>query len=213
MSFKAPDTGEYAGHDVEMIKQLADDMGVEVEWVATDWKNLVSGVAAGKYDITTGASYNMSRAKTAGYTLPVVDVGTVPLALKENIQNFNSWEDIDQSTVSVAVTLGTVFHEQAQQLLPNAKIIAVESPARDFQEVLSGRADVSITSTFEASQLIKTYPDIAIIHVAEPAFSNGIGILAPQNDQVLLNYLNVWITMKRKSGYLEQLQKKWLAIN
>ena len=83
MSFKDPGTGEYAGHDIEMVKQLALDMGVEVDWVATDWKNLVSGVAAGKYDITTGASYSMGRAKTAGYTLPVVNVGTVPLTLKK----------------------------------------------------------------------------------------------------------------------------------
>ena len=113
MSFKDPKTGEYAGHDIEMVKQLAADMGVEVDWVATDWKNLVSGVAAGKYDITTGASYSMGRAKTAGYTLPVVNVGTVPLTLKINDNRFNTWSDLNKSDISVAVTLGTIFQEQA----------------------------------------------------------------------------------------------------
>ena len=212
MSFKDPATGEYAGHDIELIKQLAADMGVEVDWVATDWKNLVSGVAAGKYDITTGASYSMGRAKTAGYTLPVVNVGTVPLTLKKNDGRFSSWSDLNKADVSVAVTLGTIFQEQALALFPDAQIVSVESPARDFQEVLAGRTDVSITSTFEASQLILTYPELMIIPVDEPKFSNGIGLLAPQNDQVFINYLNVWITMKTKSGYLKKLEDKWLAL-
>ena len=212
MSFKDPATGEYAGHDIEMVKQLAEDMGVEVDWVATDWKNLVSGVAAGKYDITTGASYSMGRAKTAGYTLPVVNVGTVPLTLKKNIGKYTTWDDINNADVSVAVTLGTIFQEQALSIFPNAQIVSVESPARDFQEVLAGRTDVSITSTFEASQLIKTYPELMIIPVAEPKFANGIGLLAPQNDQVFINYLNIWITMKTKSGYLQELEDKWLAL-
>ncbi|MDA3939062.1 MAG: transporter substrate-binding domain-containing protein [Spirochaetia bacterium] len=212
MSFKDPATGEYAGHDIEMIIQLAADMGVEVDWVATDWKNLVSGVAAGKYDITTGASYSMGRAKTAGYTLPVVNVGTVPLTLKKNDGRFNTWKDLNNTDVSVAVTLGTIFQEQALSLFPDAQIVSVESPARDFQEVLAGRTDVSITSTFEASELIKTYPELMIIPVEEPKFSNGIGLLAPQNDQVFINYLNIWIIMKTKSGYLQELEDKWLAL-
>lgn len=212
MSFKDPATGEYAGHDIELVKQLAADMGVEVDWVATDWKNLVSGVAAGKYDITTGASYSMGRAKTAGYTLPIVNVGTVPLTLKKNGGRFNTWSDLNKADVSVAVTLGTIFQEQALSLFPDAKIVSVESPARDFQEVLSGRTDVSITSTFEASQLIKTYPELMIIPVEKPKFSNGIGLLAPQNDQVFINYLNIWIIMKTKSGYLQELEDKWLSL-
>ncbi len=212
MSFKDPETGEYAGHDIEMVKQLASDMGVEVDWVATDWKNLVSGVAAGKYDITTGASYSMGRAKTAGYTLPVVNVGTVPLTLKKNDGRFSTWDDLNKPDISVAVTLGTIFQEQALSLFPDAQIVSVESPARDFQEVLAGRTDVSITSTFEASQLIKTYPELMIIPVDEPKFSNGIGLLAPQNDQVFINYLNVWIIMKTKSSYLQELEDKWLAL-
>ena len=161
-SFKDPATDEYRGHDVELVEKLAADMGVEVEWVATDWKNLVSGVAAGRYDITTGASYNMGRAKTAGYTLPVIHVGTVPLTLKENSSRFRKWEDIDQDGLTVAVTLGTVFEDQAKALFSNAGIKAVGAPAREYQEVLAGRSQVSITSTFEASKLVEQYSELTM---------------------------------------------------
>ncbi len=209
-SFKDPGTNQYVGHDVELVTRLALDMGVEVEFVATDWKNLVSGVAAGKYDITTGASYNMGRARTAGYTQPVIQVGTVPLTLKKYAQQYRSWADIDKAGTTVAVTLGTVFEDQAKSLFKNAKIKAVESPARDCQEVLADRAPVSITSTFEASKLVENYEKLMIVPVAAPRFQNAIGLLVAQNDQVLINYIDVWITMQRYNGFLDSLKAKWL---
>jgi len=212
MSFKDPATGSYAGYDIELVELLASDMGVTVEWVATDWKNLVTGIAAGKYDITTGASYNMGRAKTAGYTLPVVDVGTVPLVLKKNLASFPDWESINSSKVTVATTLGTVFADQVKQLFPDAAFRAVESPARDYQEVLAGRARISVTSNIEASQLIKTYPELAIVPGSRPRFGNAIGLLVPQGDQILKNYIDTWIIMKEKSGYFDLLEKKWLSL-
>lgn len=212
MSFKDPETDEYVGHDIELVQQLAADMGVEIEFVPTDWANLVSGVAAGKYHMTTGASMNMGRAKTAGYTLPIVEVGTVPLMLKENEGSYSSWADINSADAKVAVTLGTVFDEQARALFPDAEIVAVESPARDFQEVLAGRADVSVTSNIEASQLIQTYPEMMVVPVDGPRNANAIALLVAQDDQVLINYINVWITMKEKSGWLDDLRSKWLSL-
>ena len=45
---------------------------------------------------------------------------------------------------------------QAKSYFPNAQIKAIESPARDFQEVLAGRADAHITSNVEAATLVET---------------------------------------------------------
>ena len=79
MSFKDPATKEYRGHQIDAAKQLATDMGVEVEFVATDWKTLINGVVAGKYDIAmTGTSMTVTRAKAAGYTSPGDAPATCP---------------------------------------------------------------------------------------------------------------------------------------
>ena len=125
---------------------------------------------------------------------------------------YRTWEDIDVRGTTVAVTLGTVFEDQVRTMFSQATIKAVESPARDFQEVLSGRANVAITSNIEAANLVAAYPNLAIVPVA-PKNSNGIGLLVAQNDQILINYINVWVTMRIYDGYLEQLKRKWLAGN
>ncbi len=209
MTYLDPESGEYVGYYVDVVKDFAADMGVEVEWVQTTWRDLVSGITADKYDLTTGASFNMGRARAAAFTLPIAQVGTVPLTLKANAERFTSWESIDTSGVRVAVTLGTVFDEQSRRYFPQADIVAVEPPARDYQEVLAERADVSITSTIEASTLIQTYPQLMIITVDKPRNQNANGMILGRDEQEFLNYVNVWITMKQTEGYFTELSKRW----
>jgi len=183
-----------------------------VEFVPTDWKTLVNGVVADKYDLTTSASLNMQRAQVAGYTKSYFAVATVPMTLSENLEKFKSWEDIDKEGVTVAVTLGTVFEAEAREFFTNATIKTVEAPARDFQEVLSNRAMVSLTSNLEASQLIEQYPQLAVVPVSEARKPKLLAMLVAQNDQVWLNYLNHWVDFKRAQGYFRTLAAQWLGL-
>jgi len=68
MTMKDVATNGYTGYDIDVMTQLAADLGVEVEFVATDWKTLVAGVTAGQYHITGSASVSPSRATAAGYS-------------------------------------------------------------------------------------------------------------------------------------------------
>jgi len=68
MTMKDPATNSYRGFDIDVTTELAKDLGVKVEYIATDWKTLVNGITANKYDVTGSASLNMSRAKVAGYS-------------------------------------------------------------------------------------------------------------------------------------------------
>ena len=64
------------------------------------------------------------------------------------------WADLDQPDVTVAATLGTVQEKYVKRFFPNAQYKIVEAPARDFQEVLAGRADAHITSNVVANKLV-----------------------------------------------------------
>jgi cyclohexadienyl dehydratase len=208
MTFLDPDTGEYKGYYVDVIKDLAADMGVEIEWVRTTWQEKVAGLATGKYDITTGASYNIGRFRQGAFTLPIAIVGTVPLTLKKNEARFTTWESINQDGVTVAVTLGTTQDQQAQSLFPNAELVRPDSGARDFQEVIAGRADVSITSNIEAQSLIQRFPNLMIISV-EPQATLPNGMLVKRSETEWLHYVDAWIIMKEYAGYFDTKAEEW----
>ena len=111
--------------------------------------------------------------------------------------------------VKVAVTLGTTQEQQAKQIFPKATLNIIESPARDFQEVLAGRSDVHITTNIEASSLVAKYPEMAIIPVSEPKYPTPLAWLTPQDDQVLINYLNHWIEIKKSQGFFDLMMNKY----
>jgi cyclohexadienyl dehydratase len=209
MTMRDVATNSYTGYDIDVMTQLAADLGVEVEFVATDWKTLVSGVTSGQYHITGSASVSPSRAKAAGYSDSYFSLATVPLTLKENAGRFSSWDDLNNADVSVAATLGTTQEKQVKEFFPDAQYRIVEAPARDFQEVLAGRADANITSNVEANKLVAQYDQLMIVPVSEGRAPTPIAMLLPQADQVWINYVNTWITLKQERGFFDTLGKKW----
>ena len=213
MSMKDPATNSYRGYDIDVTQELAKDLGVEVEYVPTDWKTLVNGVVSGKYHMTGSASLSPARAKVAGYSNSYFDLATVPLTLKKNAERFKDWDDIDKADVTVAATLGTTQEQQVKQFFPNAQKKIIEAPARDFQEVLAGRADVHITSNVEASTLVEKYPEMMVVPVGEARARTPIAMLLPQQDQAWINYVNHWIHLKQARGFFRELGAKWKLTN
>ena len=209
MTMKDVANNSYTGYDIDVMTELAKDLDVELEFVPADWKTLVSGVTAGKYHMTGSASVSPARAKATGYSTPYFSLATVPLILKENAGKFKDWEDMNDAGVTVAATLGTTQEKQVKQYFPNAKHQIVEAPARDFQEVLAGRADAHITSNVEALKLVEKYPQMMIVPVSAPKSPTPIAMLLPQADQVWINYVNTWIALKTERGFFDELGKKW----
>ena len=210
MSMIDPDSKERTGFDIDIANELASDMGVKVVFVPTTWKTLVNGVVADKYDMTSSASLSPKRALVAGYSGSYFAVEDVPLMLRKHKGKYNIWKDLNNPSVTVAVTLGTVQEKRAEDLFDNSKIIKVSSPARDYQEVLAGRANISMTSNMEAAKLVEQYPELMIVPVQKGKNPTPLAMLLPQKDQVWINYVNHWIILKSERGFFDQLETKWL---
>ena len=159
--------------------------------------------------MTSSASITAQRAITAGYSDSYYGTGTVAMTLSKNLNSIDSWEKINNTDISVAVTLGTVFEGEAKKSFPDSKIIAVEAPAREYQEVLSGRADVSLTSKVDAVKLVKLYPELSIVNLNEPKNAKLFAILLPRGDQEWINYLNHWIADQKNQGFFNQTADKF----
>ena len=208
MSLRDPATNSYKGFDIDVMTELAKDLGVEVEFVPTDWKTLVNGVVAGKYHITGSASISPPRMKVAGFSESYISVEIFPFTTKDKAGNFDGYDSINQSGVKVATTLGTTFEKLVREWFPNGDIKVVEAPARGFQEVLAGRADVFITSNIEGSTLEAKFPVVRVANT-DPRSPSPIAMLLPQADQVWINYVNNWVKVKEAKGFFDTTKAKW----
>ncbi len=208
MTLRDPATNSYKGFDIDIMTELAKDLGVEVEFVPTDWKTLVNGVVAGKYHMTGSASISPPRMKVAGFSESYIAVELFPYTTKDKADRFDGYDSINQPDVKVATTLGTTFEKRVREWFPNADIKVVEAPARGFQEVLAGRADVFITSNIEGSTLEAKFP-VVRVSGAEARSPSPIAMLLPQDDQVWINYVNNWVKVKQAQGFFDANKAKW----
>ena len=208
-SVRDPATNKYKGYDIDIMTELAKDMGVEIEFVPTDWKTIVNGVVAEKYHITGSASIKASRMKAAGFSDSYLAVVFKPFTTADKVERFDGWDSINKSGVIVGTTSGTAMEPMVKSWFPNAEIKSVEAPARGYQEVLAGRADVFVTSNLEGSTLKAKYPDVKEVRVDAPRSPTPLAMLLPQADQVWINYVNHWIRIKTAKGFFKATAKKW----
>ncbi len=209
MSVRDPATNSYKGFDVDVMTELAKDLEVELEFVPTDWKTLVNGIVAGNYHMTGSASISPARMKVAGFSESYISVEILPFTTADKADRFADWDDVNKAGVIVSTTLGTTFEKYAKEWFPNAEIKVVEAPARGYQEVLAGRADVFITSNIEGSTLKEKFPEVRQVEVSAPRAPSPIAMLLPQSDQVWINYVNNWIKVKKAQGFFAEAAARW----
>ena len=209
MTIRDPATNFYKGFDIDITTELAKDLGVTVEYVATDWKKLVNGVVTNKYDMTGSAALNMQRARVAGYSDTYFYLAFVPVVQKQNLHRFRKWSDFNSPSVIITSNQGTVQELMVRELFPEARQHTVEAPVRDYQHLLENKATVVVTSNIEAATLVRRYPRLAIANVKGMRHPTPIAMLLPKDDQVWINYINHWIELKKTQGFFDRIARKW----
>ena len=147
--------------------------------------------------------------KAAGFSESYLAVVFKPFTTADKVGNFDGWDSINKSGVVVATTLGTAMEPMVKGWFPNATIKSVEAPARGYQEVLAGRADIFVTSNLEGSTLKAKYSDVKEVTVDAPRSPTPLAMLLPQSDQVWINYVNHWIKIKTAKGFFKATADKW----
>lgn len=203
----------YKGYEIDVVTQLATDLGVELEFVPTTWDTLGAGIAADKYDVTaSGITMTLERLKTVAFSDPYLDSPLVPLILKKDEGKYATWRDMDQEGVKLAVMSGTSAEESARKSFLKAEIVSITAPALDYQELLAGRVDAAITDTVFIKKALAQYADqVAVVGIDQPIEGQPISMMTLQGDQVWLNWVNTWIKLKQQTGFFDSLFQKWIA--
>ena len=210
MTFRDPATREYRGHQIDCAQQLARDMNLRAEFVATDWRTLINGLMADQFDVVmTGTSISIPRAMAAAFTIPWGRTGFIPLVRRRDATKFANWDALNARGVTIGTTLGTTMEQFVQQALPNATLRRVESPARDWQELLGGRVDAAMTSVIEAAHLTREYPDLVALFRDAPRNPIPMAFMAQPNDAAWLRFLDTWVTLRLESGFFAEMARKW----
>ena len=211
-SFKDKD-GVLRGFEIDVATQLAEDLGVEVEFVPTEWSGLIPALLTGKFDvIIAGMGIVPDRALKVNFTNPYDYSGMSINASKKIAPGRYSIEEFNKSDVVIAVRLGTTAVDAVEKFLPNAQMRQFDNEAECQQEVLNGRAHAVVASAPEPERWTKKHPNELYLPLkGKPFIKEPISFALRKGDSDTMAYFNAWITLKMWTGWLEQKHQYWFV--
>lgn len=202
--------GELIGYEIDVAKQLAEDMKVKVEFAPTAWDGIIPALLAGKFDLIIGGmSITPERNLTVNFTLPYANSGTHMVASKELAAGFKSLEDFDKPDVVLAVRRGATPATAAKRLMPKATLRQFDEDALALQEVLNGKAHAFVTSTPTPAFEALKHPDKLFLPIPEPFVQGAEGFALRKGDPDALNLFNNWILLRQQDGWLKERHDYW----
>jgi len=202
--------GELIGYEIDVAKQLAEDMKVKAEFVPTAWDGIIPALLAGKFDVVIGGmSITPERNLTVNFTLPYANSGIHLVANKELAAGFKSLEDFNKPDVVLAVRRGATPATVAKRLMPKATLRQFDEDALALQEVLNGKAHAFITSTPTPAFEALKHPDKLFLPIPEPFVQGAEGFALRKGDPDALNFFNNWILLRQQDGWLKDRHDYW----
>ena len=201
--------GEWVGFEIDVAKQLAEDMGVKIEFVPTKWEGLIPSLLTGKFDlIIAGMTGTPQRALKINFTNPYDYSGMNVVVHKNFADGVSDYMDLDKKGNTIVARLGTTGAALAKETYKSATVRLFPDEGPMVQELLNGKAAAFLGSAPQPAQLAAKYPD-TLVFLDKNLVQQPICIGVPKGDPDTLAYLNNWITTVRNNGFIQKKVDYW----
>jgi polar amino acid transport system substrate-binding protein len=204
--------GEFVGFEIDVARQLAEDMGVKVEFIPTKWAGIIPALLTGKFDVIIGGmGIQTKRALKVNFTIPYDFSGMSMVAHKEKAAGFHSLDDFNKTDVELAVKLGTTAVMAAKKYIPKAKLRLFEDEAQAYQELRNGNVHAVVGSAPRPAYEAVKYADTLFMPMQDNFTREPIGFALRKGDFDTLAFFNSWIQTKSDQGWLQERHHYWFG--
>jgi ABC-type amino acid transport substrate-binding protein len=211
LSFCQPD-GVYWGFDIEVATEIANRLGVNIEFKKTSWPTLAADVLTEPqiFDLAIGGiTITDTRRKTMLMSDGYLANGKTILCRASEADRYKSLTDINKPEVTVMVNPGGLNEKFANDNLTHANIMIHPKNEEIPTLIAEGVADVMITEITEAPYYVQTDSRLAAPLLNTPFTHGEIGVLMQKGQEDLLQMVNNVISNMKKDGSLRKLHEKY----
>lgn len=207
---------DYAyGYDVMMAKKIAEDLGMNLEIVKSDWDSLIPALQSDKVDcVIAGQSITSERLQSVDFTEPYYYASVV--ALTKNDSNYADAVGVaDLAGGTCTSQQNTIWYDSCLPQIPDANILAAQESAPAMLVALeSGKVDYVVTDMPTAKAACIAYPDFKILdftgtdddfEVSDEDINIGISI--KKGNTELLDKINGVLDTMTKDDYEKMMDE------
>ncbi len=204
--FEYTENGKRVGFDVELIEAIAKVMNRPVEWTEIDFKGLIPGLLAKRFDVAASAIYiTDERRKVVDFTDPYYPGGLV-IMTKKGDTAIKSVDDLKGKKVTVQV--GTKSVGYLKDNYPAVERVEVEKNQEMFQLVEVGRADAAVTGKPAAKLYARARGTLQVVD--KQLTIEEYGFALRKEDAELIRQFNDALKKLKADGTYDKLVAKYL---
>ncbi|PIE55837.1 MAG: amino acid ABC transporter substrate-binding protein [Desulfobulbus propionicus] len=200
--------GKLVGFEIDVAQQLAEDMGIAVEFVPTKWSGIIPALISGKFDVIIGGmSVNPKRNMKINFTRPYYYTSQGVLANRKLTEGL-ALADFNKPGVTIAARLGSTAAIAAKKEFPAATIRLFDDEPAAVQEVKNGRVMAMVSSQPLPNHMAADAPE-TLKSFSEQLNREPICFGVRKGDPDTLNFFNNWIETVTSKGWIDERYAYW----
>ncbi|WP_227396452.1 amino acid ABC transporter substrate-binding protein [Jeotgalibacillus aurantiacus] len=195
------------GYDVEVMNEVAERMGVEVEYMETQWDSMFEGLNSERFDVIANqVGIREDRLAEYDFSIPYTLSSAVVVVPEEN-SAVSSFEDLEglQSAQSLTSNYADIATEYG------AELVQVEGLAQAIELIKTGRAEVTVNDKLAILDFQKQQPDAGIKIAAEEGDVAESAFMFRKGNEELVEEFNKHLEEMQEDGTLTEISEKWFG--
>lgn len=199
--------GKLTGFDVEIAEEVSKRLGVEAEFIETQWDGIFAGMDAKRFDtIFNEVSITDERKVKYDFSDPYI-VSKAVLIVSEDNEDIKSFADLKGKKAGQSLTsnLGKIATDNG------AEIVSTEGFNQAIDLLTSGRIDATVNDGLSFLDLKKQKPDIKIKQVDEIAEGSYSAAVFLKGNDELVQAVNEALTAMHEDGTYLKISEKYFG--
>ncbi|MCB8927203.1 MAG: transporter substrate-binding domain-containing protein [Ardenticatenaceae bacterium] len=210
--FEVDDGGNLYGLDIDLANAIANDLGLDVQFVYFGYDGLYDALATEQVDVLISALVIIpERTRDFSYSNSYFNAGEILIVPADN-DTIETMADLSGQTV--AVELGSLGHVEATEWakrVENLEIMTFSTADEAITAVQQGNthaAHAALTDAISGRLFLRDHDRLK--RLPESVTVEPFALVVRSEDEQLLDVLNQSLTTLQQSSQLDQIISQWL---
>ncbi|MBF0708106.1 transporter substrate-binding domain-containing protein [Alkalihalobacillus hwajinpoensis] len=208
-SYYEEGSDEVTGYEVEVVKEMAKRLDLEVEFEEMGFDGMLTSINSGKVDLAANdITSTEEREEKFAFSEPVKYSYGTAIVRKDDLSGIDSLDDLEGKKAAGAST--TVYMKVARE--HGAEEVTYDNATNEqyLRDVSTGRTDIILNDYYLQKLALAAFPDLNItIHPDIEYYPNDQSIVMKKDSGELETKVNETIKEMKEDGTLKELSEKF----
>lgn len=207
--FEFEQDGEYVGFDIDIITEIADRAGFEVDLETTNFDGMIPGLQTGTFDVAiAGMTITEDRARSVDFTNPYYKSG-LRIAVGVDNDEITGVEDLEGRTI--ATRLGSTSATYIEENIAGATPNMYEQLDQAYLSVQGGGSDAVLYDAPNVEYYILTSGEDELKIVGDLLEGQDYGIAVSKGNEELVAAMNEALAEMIDDGTYSEIFAEWFG--